>query len=560
MVTSTDVFEVASVPPPGGSTNFSLYHWEKVKARGILPKYAGTEMNDDAMRLEFLAGARMLGLELVDLDDHAELERLAAMKPPRQPLQPQQLQIVDALNAGHDSAVIEVPRRASKTTTVFAWCLGRMKSRPGYQVTFSAQNGVAGSRRLREWAGTLDRITPDPEAHVAPWLRGKPLASQTRYAALFGEDDMHLERANSRGFRIMRGEVGKGIYFDNGSQFLVLKPEADAYRGEAADVSWIDEAQEIDPDEGADLLAGIVPLQDTKVDSKIVLSGTAGEIRVGPFWEKLDQLRDGNPDVGGLDFAIDENTPWELIENEDTAMDLLERTHPGVGTLTTLDKMRKNYRALPRPQWAREYLSLWPETLGARAIPAEQWADAALAKKLAIPERVAFGVAIKPGGSYAAIVAAWRNPKGTAYIELVEHRVGTAWLPERMQELTRKYRGSTVAYDDIAEGKATATESLRMNPRPKLRIQTYRENAAGCVQVLRDLERGKLKHFDQPGLNAAAARAARREVRGDTGVWLWTVSQPGDDITPLDAATRALRNWDQHFAGKNQTSIGIFAA
>ena len=24
--------------------------------------------------------------------------------------------------------------------------------------------------------------------------------------------------------------------------------------------------------------------------------------------------------------------------------------------------------------------------------------------------------------------------------------------------------------------------------------------------------------------------------------------QPGDDITCLDAATRALRNWDQHFA------------
>jgi hypothetical protein len=117
-----------------------------------------------------------------------------------------------------------------------------------------------------------------------------------------------------------------------------------------------------------------------------------------------------------------------------------------------------------------------------------------------------------------------------------------------MQELTKTYRGSTIAYDDIGEGKATATECEALNPRPKLRMQTYRETAAGCVQFMRELERSNLRHAFQIGLDAAVAAAGRRETRGDQGVWLWTPAEQGADITPLDAATRALRNWDQHLA------------
>jgi hypothetical protein len=512
--------------------------------------------------VEFLRGARLYGLELVDLDDAGELDRLAGMHPPRYPLQPQQLLMADALNAGEDTTTIEVPRRASKTTTIFCWVIGRCMSRPGYQATFSAQNGVAGSRRLREWAGRLDAVTPD-EDERPPWLRGRPRTSAraSRAIALFGDDLLpEPEAAAGRGFRVMRGEVGKGIYFENGSQFLVLKPDADAYRGEAADVSWLDEFQEVDPDVGGDLLAGIVPLQDTKPESMLVVSGTAGEVRVGPFWEHVDRLRRGDPDMGGVDFAADEGTPWEVLEDEDAAMLLLASVHPGVGTLTTLEKMRKNWRKLPRPQWAREYLSMWPETFGTRAIPAEQWADCVAGRRVPIPPRVAFGMAIKPGGGVAAIAAAWRNAKGQAYVEIIEHRSGTAWLPDVTGKLTAAHRGSTIAYDDIAEGKATATEIQAHNQRARLRVQLYRETAAGCVQFLRDLERGTLRHFDDVGLNAAVAQAAKRETRGDSGVWLWTPAELGKDITCLDAATRALRNWDQHYASRRAAGGVVIAA
>lgn len=241
-------------------------------------------------------------------------------------------------------------------------------------------------------------------------------------------------------------------------------------------------------------------------------------------------------------------------------MQLLVAHHPGIGTLTTLVKQRSNWRKMERPKWAREYGSLWPETFGARAVPADQWADAVAGRRPPKPPKVAFGLAIKPGGGVAAIAAAWRNSRGEAYVEIVEHRSGTAWLPDRCAELTATYRGSTIAYDDIAEGKATATEMLALAKRPKLRVQTYRETAAGCVQFLRELERGKLRHFDDIGLNAAVARAAKRETRNDTGVWLWTPAEKGEDITCLDAATRALRNWDQHYTRRTGGTTSIMAA
>jgi hypothetical protein len=212
-------------------------------------------------------------------------------------------------------------------------------------------------------------------------------------------------------------------------------------------------------------------------------------------------------------------------------MTLLELVHPGIGTVTTIEKMRKNYRKpeFGLPQWAQEYLSIWPETFGTRAVAAELWEACGLETKPTRPARMAFGMAIKPGGGSAAIVAAWRSTKGVAYIELVEHRPGTKWLPARLQELTRTYRGATVAYDDISEGKATATETEVLSPKPRLRVQTYRETAAGCVQFMRDLERGTLRHAHQQGLDAAVEAAGRREVRNDQGIWLWTPAEAGAD-------------------------------
>lgn len=557
------VFENSAVPPPGGSTDFSFDLWDATRDRGIAPRWQTELAEDWEGRTDFLVGARAMGYELVDLDDEDELARLEAMTPPRYPIQPQQLLLSDLLDSGKRTYVVEMPRRASKSTTIFCKLLGRCIRRRNYLVTFSAQNGVASGRLFDDWVERLNELHPEDKS-IPPWLRHidrKP-KQQARHLALFGdelvpaaEDEIKPRFYHARVSPSARDITVKAT----GSKIRVIKTAASAYRGLAADVSWLDEGQELDPEEGVKIIAGIRPLQDTRRGNPAtIVSGTAGEARVGIFWSYINRLRSGDPAMGGVDYAAPEDTPWSEIEDEERAMQLIATVHPGIGTLTTVDTMRDTYREpeFGLPQWAREYLSLWPESYGTRAISDELWTANGRETKPPMPTKVAFGVSIKPGGSSAAICAAWRNQRGVAYIEVVAHQSGTAWLPERLQQLTTKYRGSTVAYDNIAEGAATATEAELLTPRPRLRVQTYRETAAGCVQFMRDLERGTIRHAFQRGLDAAVAAAGRRETRGDNGVWLWTPAEPGADITPLDAATRALRNWDQHHArsGRGTTS------
>jgi len=553
------------VPPHGGSTDFSLHLWDQVKSFGISPEFGRVGDGTPAGRIEFLTGARLMGFELEEYDPEKRLRELTDPTIKNQErarrraagyfeqLLPQQLQISDTMDEDLAKQLFEISRRATKTTSIFLKLLGRCAVRPGHQVTFSAQNGVSGSRRLREWALRLDAQNPADDADLPPWMRGRPRQNKAHatQVALFGEEAFPQldQRTSGRGFRIMRGEVGKGIYFDNSSQFLVLKPDADAYRGEGADDSWLDEFQEVEPVAGDELLAGILPLQDTKLGATTIVSGTAGEARVGPFWDWIDLLRKGSTSIGGLDFAAPEDTPQEVLDDESAAMELLKQKHPGIGTLTTVEKMLENYRTMPRPQWAREYLSIWPETFGALVIDPDQWAAAMIAKPVTRPARVAFGMAIKPRGGTACIAAAWRSSSGLAYIETVEHRLGTTWLPKVGQAITTKYRASTIGYDAIAEGAATATEMEILRPKPRLQPITYTEMAAGCIQILRDLERGTLRvPKADVSLNAAAQIIAKREVRSEQGMYLWTPAEPGGDITAFDAATRALRNWDRYFA------------
>lgn len=507
--------------------------WRSRRDAGIPPAFSSGFHESAEDRAAFLEGARLMGY-LVDGET----------------LHPQQLAVADTISAPRRTHVVEIPRRATKTTSIFLTLLGRCALRPRYLVTYTAQSGVAGSRQFVSWAQQLDAVNPPDDLDLPPWLRGRPRksAAATRQIALFGEElgEPEVRPTSGRGFKTLKGAGHQQIRFDNLSTFTHIGPNPANFRGQASDVSWLDEAQEIDVEDGPDLLAAIRPLQDTRPGASIILSGTAGEIRAGIFWDHLERGRAGDPDVGILDYAAPPDTSWAAIEDVDEAMRILRTVHPGIGTLTTEEIMRAQWRDLPRPQWAREYLSLWPETFTTRVIPAPLWEAAHYAgTRPARPSRVAFGVAVKPGGSVAAIAAAWRDETGTAFVEVVRHESGTKWLPSELQRLTNSpdYRGAVVGYDARGEGAATRTETDRLRPPARMNEHRWNDITAGSIQLMRDLERGTLRHFGQLSLDLAVSVASRRDS-GDVGAWTWAPMQPAADIVCLDAATRALRQYD----------------
>jgi hypothetical protein len=465
--------------------------WETIRDGHIQPLHASKFSDDVAMREEFLAGAELLGL----LEDG-------------QTIHPQQLMVSDIIGTGEETVVIEMPRRSSKTTSILCALLGRCLTRPRYKVTFSAQSGTKSAEFFRDWLADLELHQGDAPESAWPF---KP--------------------------RLQAGSMM--LTFKNGSTFKVLNtPTAKALRGGAADVVWFDESQEFGPEQSAELKAGALPLMDTRDDAQLILSGTAGEFRAGWFWDTLETGREAGAGVAILEFAAPADTTHEDIDNEN----VWQAAHPGIGSLTTLTKMRARRAAFADPEWSREYLGLWPVSADSAIISSAVWEGAGLSKKMSYPESFALGYDVSPNGSTAAIVAAWRVD-GVAYVELIEHQSGSSWVRDRVTALSTKYRAS-IGYDSIGTNKTISEEiqRSRSSARSRLKPVTYKDLPQSCVTFLRDLEDGKLHHFNQGGMNDAATFAAKRSL-GEAS-WAWGRVASGGDIVPLVAATMALRVFD----------------
>ena len=422
---------------------------------------------------------------------------------------PQQWTIANVLNshredgrAIYNQIAVCVPRRAGKTTVILALAIGRCLLRDDYHVLFTAQSGTKASARFLQMARDLERVEPD---------------------------------ADIRGFRILRGAGNQCLLFTNGSVFQVLTPKPDAFRGDAADLIILDEAQEHTVEDSAELMGAILPTMDTRPGAQVVVAGTAGERRSGLFWDSLEEGRQGLAGAGIVEYAAPDGTEPDDAGDEE----LWQFAHPGIGTLTDLETIRQRFERLPKPQFMREYLGIWPEDYTRSVIDMDVWRAAQVPLGVK-PAAFALGFDVAPDQSSSAIAAAWRE-NDVVHVEIVDHRQGVEWLSRRVVELAQKYR-VPVAHDTIGATLAEAEVLARSRPRPQLRPQTMRDLIVGCQSFMRELNAGRLKHFDQPSLTEAVRFAAKRTV--GENAWLWGRRLSAGDITPLVAATLAIRALD----------------
>ena len=205
---------------------------------------------------------------------------LEAKRPNGRPLYPQ--------------VVVEVPRRAGKTDGIMALLVGRCLAYPGYRVGFAAQSGVKSRARF------LDLITL-------------------------------LGRSGGGGWTAYRSRGEERVNFTNGSVISFHPPDPEHFRGDAFDCIVLDETQEVDEEEAADLLGSLLPVFDTRPESQLIVAGTAGAARSGLLWEALEQGRAGR--WGILEYALPEGA-----DPEDESIWL--QVHPGPAGVS-----------LPRTPW-----------------------------------------------------------------------------------------------------------------------------------------------------------------------------------------------------------------
>ena len=444
---------------------------------------------EDVDLTELYAGAALLGMEALP-----QAETIARVCQARD----------ESGMPAYRHVAVQSPRRAGKSTSLAQLALGRMASRPGYRIISTAQTGDIARRMWRE--------------EVVQLL-------DARFVGIDEEDRPYTARV-ANGTEVLRWE--------NGSTWRPVTPSPLSYRSQAADLLLFEESGHIAPALAADLRAGAFPTMTTRPGAQAWIVGTPGQVRAGLLWDALVAGREGRPRRGAVDWTIGDSLS---IVRPDGTLDeeLLAQVHPGIGTLTTMAVMLDEFAEYPPHQFAAEYAGVWPPDGTVSAIDPEVWAAAEVPQE-ALPERVALAFDVEMDGTAAALCAAWKDEDGVAYVGVVEHRAGISWLPATAHAVARKHKAK-VRFDAVGGNHGPAGEIARRRPTIQMAPGGVKDAQAAAQLLVSELEEGRVKHFGQTSLNAAAKGASWRLQESGR---LFARRRSAGDVSPLVAASLAL--------------------
>lgn len=411
----------------------------------------------------------------------------------------------------YPTVAVLLPRRSTKTTTIWAVLLGRCARTPGYRVVTTAQDGTRAGNVMRERMRELE-------------------------AGGFEDAGGELRWSNGR----------ERIEFANGSVIWVVAPNAAAFRSEAADTELFDEAGELDPAKSEDLLAGALPLLDTRPMGQAIIAGTPAKARAGLLWDTLEEGRRGEPSTGIVDYSVRDDESLVTVDDDGEVHldeDVLRRVHPGIGTLTTMAKMRARFAKMQLAQFEREYGCVFPRSNVTSAVDPDRWA-AGRVEPCERGARVGIAFDCAYDGSSASIAYAWRDGDGVAYAEIVAHRPGTAWVAREAHRASEKHRRTPVAYDDIGANRDPVTAMTRLKPAPRTDRLAMKDIMGAAQRLVAEVGEGRLRHFGQADLDAAVGNAAWRDI-AKSGRAFGTKIAAGPSINPLVAVSLALWSYDK---------------
>lgn len=439
-------------------------------------------------------GATMLGLDLTP-----QGERVARL-----------LEARKGAGVRYPEVVVQMPRRATKTTSIWATIIGRAATREGYRCVVTAQSGTTASRILLDHA-------------LLMLASGHAVESRER------------NQDHAAGKVVLYRNGGRErLEFPNGSRIWVVPPDAGAVRSAAADDIVVDEAGEHDPVKGRDFLDAVQPLMDTRGPlAQLIITGTPGKVRAGMFWDTLEDARRGRDrDLGILDYSARDD---EDIEDRS----VWRRVHPGPSSgLTPMRVLERRWMKLGPVAFAREYLCRWPADAQTSAIDMDAWRDHVVPME-PLPERFGLAYDVAPDDSSAALVAAWRDAAGVARVAVLEYWDGVSWLPRKAHAVARTYR-VPIRHAGIGANFGAEQEIQRM--RGVVTTASSTKEVMGAAQAfVSALADEQLVHFDQSSLNAAAEGAAWRELENGR---LFGRKASAADVCPLVAGTLALWQFD----------------
>lgn len=423
------------------------------------------------------------------------------------PLQPQGLNVARVMNSKREDGkprysrvVIQIPRRGTKTTSVQMVSLDRCFNTENYKVVQTAQSHALARLVFLDMATSLEANYPDED---------------------------------TRPFTVRYSNGQESIRWKNGSSWRVVAPKAGAFRSQAADLLWFDEAGEYDVSQTQDLVEGALPLLDTRPYGQVVISGTPGKTRAGMLWDFLGHARKGKARHGIVDYSMapeadpaDEST-WHAV-------------HPGLSYgLTDLEVIRERFDTMSLASFMREYLCADPPASSVSALDPELWEATTVPDPLPIPATgVTVAYACAMDDASAAVCAAWMTDTGPV-VQVLDHRAGIDWVAPYLVKALRDNPRLPVKFDRIGSNVNvyTALQRLARGSLPTVEAVGMQQHAAGVSALLSGLANKTLTHAADPSLDGAAKGATFRYSNDSR---LFSRRHSREDICPLEASALAL--------------------
>lgn len=349
----------------------------------------------------------------------------------------------------------------------------------------------------------------------------------------------------------------EGIELENGNRLLFVTRTKSGLRGFAGvDFMAMDEAMILN----ASAHGAMMPtLRASKAlrGPQLVYAGSAADQTIHEHAIVWARIRErgiaGEPDLAYREFSAPADHPFEVSDSMAADHSMWEMANPGLGIRISFEHMERERRSMDARTFAVELLGVgdYPDTDGAgeSIISLEAWAD--LEDPLAeMQDPVCLAFDVSPDRR-SSIVAVGLDQKGRFLIELIESKSGTAWVPDRLEELYRSHEVEQIVCDGYGPSGSIAAQADEAGI--KVERMNSVEHGQACGLLVDAVDEGTMRHLGQDELTAAV-RGAKPRPLGDA--WAWSRKNSAVDISPLVAATLAM--WSAIQCDLSNSQVQIF--
>lgn len=336
--------------------------------------------------------------------------------------------------------------------------------------------------------------------------------------------------------RITYGNGEEAIELKGGRRVKFKARTKTGGKGLTGDDVILDEAFALQPNH----MGSLIPTLSARPDPQVMYGSSAGLLTSDVLRGIRNRGRVGDAGLVYMEFCAPmggcaEEGCMHQLEARGCALDDEENwlaANPAMGRRITVEYIRKERRALPVEEFARERLGWWDEagTTDA-AFGAGRWEACAGSKPQGL-KVTALALAATLDMTHCAVDAAGVDGD-VVHVKPLQHGPGSQWVIQRVIALYERLKAPVVidgygpAAPLIPDLEAAGVEVIVANTKDVL---------DSCAVMFNLVRERRLRHANYEELDLAVRGAVRREVRDR---WAWGRKQSTSDISTLEAATLA---------------------